>query len=173
MSVDILGTSCDQCRSMVQYGFTSKETKRLVRTDSPGRPPRLSHSSWTMRGLGQWKLAWDESLCWLQRERRRWSQKRPMNKENQLGYTDVQASSWKTTTDDHSTAKCTFWSAYDLPNVHFDKHKICQMYILISLWSAKCTFWSAYDLPNVHFDQHKICQMYILISIRSAKCTFW
>ena len=26
----------------------STETRRLVRTDSPGRPPRLSHSSWTM-----------------------------------------------------------------------------------------------------------------------------
>ena len=48
MSADILGTSWDQCRSMVQYGFTSTETRRLVRTDSPGRPPRLSHSSWTM-----------------------------------------------------------------------------------------------------------------------------
>ena len=48
MSVDILGTSCDQYRSMVQYSFTSTETRRLVRTDSPGRPPRLSHSSWTM-----------------------------------------------------------------------------------------------------------------------------
>ena len=48
MSVDILGTSCDQCRSMVQYSLTSTETRRLVRTDSPGRPPRLSHSSWTM-----------------------------------------------------------------------------------------------------------------------------
>ena len=45
MSVDILGTSCEQCRSMVQYSFTSTETRRLVRTDSPGRPPRLSHSS--------------------------------------------------------------------------------------------------------------------------------
>ena len=45
MSVDILGTSRDQCRSMVQYSFTSTETRRLVRTDSPGRPPRLSHSS--------------------------------------------------------------------------------------------------------------------------------
>ena len=45
MSDDILGTSCDQCRSMVQYSFTSTETRRLVRTDShsPGRPPRLSH----------------------------------------------------------------------------------------------------------------------------------
>ena len=48
MSVDILGTSWDQCWSMVQYSFTSTETRRLVRTDSPGRPPRLSHSSWTM-----------------------------------------------------------------------------------------------------------------------------
>ena len=44
----ILGTSWDQCRSMVQYGFMSTETRRLVRMDSPGRPPRLSHSSWTM-----------------------------------------------------------------------------------------------------------------------------
>ena len=49
MSVDILGTSCDQCRSIVQYSFTSTETRRLVRTDSPGRPPRLSHSSWTIK----------------------------------------------------------------------------------------------------------------------------
>ena len=52
MSVDILGTSWDQCRSTVQYCFTSSETRRLVRTDSPaGRPPRLSHSSWTMKKL--------------------------------------------------------------------------------------------------------------------------
>ena len=51
MSVDILGTSWDQCRSMVQYSFTSTETRRLVRTDSPGRPPQLSHSSWTMTNL--------------------------------------------------------------------------------------------------------------------------
>ena len=27
---------------MVQYSFTSTETRRLVRTDSPGRPPGLS-----------------------------------------------------------------------------------------------------------------------------------
>ena len=46
MSVDILGTSWDQCRSTVQYNFTSTETRRLVRTDSP---PWLSHSSWTMK----------------------------------------------------------------------------------------------------------------------------
>ena len=41
MSVDILGTNCDQCLSMVQCCFASTETVRLVRTDSPGRPPRL------------------------------------------------------------------------------------------------------------------------------------
>ena len=37
MSVDILGTSWewDQCRSMVQYSFTSTETRRLRRTDIP------------------------------------------------------------------------------------------------------------------------------------------
>ena len=48
MSDDISGTSWDQCRSMVQCSFTSTETRRLLRTDSPGRSPRLSHSSWTM-----------------------------------------------------------------------------------------------------------------------------
>ena len=53
MPVDILGTNCDQCRSTVQLWccFTSTETVRLVRTESPGRPPRLSHSSWTLRCL--------------------------------------------------------------------------------------------------------------------------
>ena len=40
--VDILGTNCDQCLSMVQCCFTSTETVRLIRTGSPGRPPRLS-----------------------------------------------------------------------------------------------------------------------------------
>ena len=48
MSVDILGTSWDQCRSMVQHSFTSTETRRLARTYSPGRPPRLSHNSWAL-----------------------------------------------------------------------------------------------------------------------------
>ena len=48
MSVDILGTSWDQCRSTIQYCFMSMETIGLVRTDSPGQPPRLPHSSWTM-----------------------------------------------------------------------------------------------------------------------------
>ena len=59
MSVDILGTSWDQCRSMVQYSFTSTETRRLVRTDSPGRPPRLSHSSWAMPHWGFWNKRLD------------------------------------------------------------------------------------------------------------------
>ena len=45
--VDSLGTNCDQCVCMVQCCFTSTETIRLIRTGSPGRPPRLSHSSWT------------------------------------------------------------------------------------------------------------------------------
>ena len=35
--VDILGTICDQCVSMVQCCFTSTETIRLVRTGSPDR----------------------------------------------------------------------------------------------------------------------------------------
>ena len=48
MSADILATNCDQCVSMVRYCFTSTKTVRLVRTGSPGRPPRLSHSSWTL-----------------------------------------------------------------------------------------------------------------------------
>ena len=42
--VDILGTNCDQCVCMVQCCFTSTETIRLIRTGSPGRPPRLLHS---------------------------------------------------------------------------------------------------------------------------------
>ena len=46
MSVDILGTSCDQCWSTVQCCFTSTETVKLIRTESPGWPPRLSHNSW-------------------------------------------------------------------------------------------------------------------------------
>ena len=33
---------------MVQCCFTSTETIRLIRMDSPGWPPGLSHSSWTM-----------------------------------------------------------------------------------------------------------------------------
>ena len=49
MSVDMLGTNCDHCLSMVQCCFTSTETVRLIRTESSGRPPRLSHSSWPLQ----------------------------------------------------------------------------------------------------------------------------
>ena len=54
MSVDILGTNCDHCRSMVQCCFTSTETVRHIRTESPGRPPRLSHSSWALPYVWWW-----------------------------------------------------------------------------------------------------------------------
>ena len=47
--VDILGTNCDQCVCMVQCCFTSTETIRLIGDWSPGRPPRLSHSSRALR----------------------------------------------------------------------------------------------------------------------------
>ena len=60
MSAGILGTNCDQCRSTVQYCFTSTETIRLIRMENPGRPPRLSHSSWTMynwRSKSGWHIA--------------------------------------------------------------------------------------------------------------------
>ena len=52
MSADILGTNCD--RSTVQFCFTSTETVRLIRTQSPGRPPRLSHSSSTLIKVDGW-----------------------------------------------------------------------------------------------------------------------
>ncbi len=51
MSVDILRTNCDQCRSMVQCCFTSTETVGLIRTESPGRPPRLSHIVKSLRSI--------------------------------------------------------------------------------------------------------------------------
>ena len=56
MSVDTLGTNCDQCLSMVQCCFTSTGTIRLVRTGSPGRPPRLSHSSRTLTAPELWAV---------------------------------------------------------------------------------------------------------------------
>ena len=49
--LNVLGTNCDHCLSMVQCCSTSTETIRLIRTGSPGRPPRLSHSSWTLTSL--------------------------------------------------------------------------------------------------------------------------
>jgi len=64
MSVDVLGTSWDQCQSMVQYSFMSTETRRLVRTDNPGWPPRLSHSSWTRSRWTSATLLWYFSLEW-------------------------------------------------------------------------------------------------------------
>ena len=45
---DILGTNCDQCVCMVQCCLTSI---RLIRTGSPGRSPRLSHSSRTLTSM--------------------------------------------------------------------------------------------------------------------------
>ena len=51
MLVAISETNCDQCLSTVQCCFTSTETIRLIQTGSPGRPPRLSRSSWTLSFL--------------------------------------------------------------------------------------------------------------------------
>ena len=39
---------------MVQYSFASTGTRRLVRTDSPGRPPRHSSCSWTVSESSGW-----------------------------------------------------------------------------------------------------------------------
>ena len=50
MSTDILGTNCDQRVCMVQCCFTSTETVKLIRTESPGRSPRPSHTSRTLSG---------------------------------------------------------------------------------------------------------------------------
>ena len=59
MSVDILGTSCDQCWSMVQYSFTSMDTRRLVRMDSWGRTAEDSPlDSHTAPELWVWGLKW-------------------------------------------------------------------------------------------------------------------
>ena len=54
MSSDVGLHIRDKLRAMREHGsillyvFMSTETMRLVRMDSPGRPPRLSHSSWAM-----------------------------------------------------------------------------------------------------------------------------
>ena len=51
MSSDVSWHIRDKLWPMPKHGsiiLTSTETRRLVRTDSSGRPPRLSHSSWTM-----------------------------------------------------------------------------------------------------------------------------
>ena len=71
MSVDILGTNCDQCLSAVQCCFTSTETVRLIRTESPGRPPRLSHSSWKLWCWSEalLKHLWCQAVCQFQNRR--------------------------------------------------------------------------------------------------------
>ena len=51
MSSDVSWHIRDKLRPMPKHGsiiLYVQETRRLIRTDSPGRPPRLSHSSWTM-----------------------------------------------------------------------------------------------------------------------------
>ena len=48
MSSDVSGHIRDKPRPMPKHSFTSTETRRLVRTGSPGRSPRLSYSSRTM-----------------------------------------------------------------------------------------------------------------------------
>ena len=73
MLVDILGTNCDQCQSTVQYCFTSMETVRLVRMESPGRPPRFSHSSWTLTSEFQDK----HTVEWFPRQGNRFQTKKP------------------------------------------------------------------------------------------------
>ena len=50
VSSDVSWHIRDKLWLMPKHGsinLTSTETRRLVRTDSPGRLPRLSHSSWT------------------------------------------------------------------------------------------------------------------------------
>ena len=65
---DRLGTSWDQCRSM----DTSTATRRLrvVRTDSPGRPPRLSHSSSELTEWRYWYARWPIKFSTYRRQRR-------------------------------------------------------------------------------------------------------
>ena len=54
------------------YSFTSTDTRRLVKTDSPGRPPRLSHSSWTMDAAGLLYCCFTSTEArWLIRDRER------------------------------------------------------------------------------------------------------
>ena len=61
--VDILGTNCDQCISMVQCCFTSTETVRLIRTGSPGRPPRLSLTQLLNSGGCESVVGDDHCVC--------------------------------------------------------------------------------------------------------------
>ena len=73
MLVDILGTNCDQCQSTVQYCFTSMETIRLIRMESPRWPPQFSHSSWTLTSEFQDK----HTVGWFPRQGNRFQTKKP------------------------------------------------------------------------------------------------
>ena len=77
--IDILETNYDQCVSMVQCCFTSTETVRLIRTESPGRPPRLSRSSWSLKAsvlfLSTSSLSWciaSTETVWFTRDNEGW-----------------------------------------------------------------------------------------------------
>ena len=61
----LLGANCDHCVYMVQCCFTSTETIKVIRTGSPGRPPRLPHSPELWRKIGraqQWLPAEEGNL---------------------------------------------------------------------------------------------------------------
>ena len=85
MSADILGTSCDQCRSMVQCIFTSTEARGLVRTMTATSTltqllnyelwrrwssvkyslvPRLTSVRWTVHGSGLNPARSAQYYCW-------------------------------------------------------------------------------------------------------------
>ena len=61
MSVDMLGTNCDQCLSMIQYCLT--ETARLIRTESPGR-----HTSTLTQLLNSVLIRWFVECCFTSTE---------------------------------------------------------------------------------------------------------
>ena len=68
--------------------FTSTKTRRFVRTDSPGRPPRLSHSSWTMPfcGLPMMMMSWclmSSDVIWHIRDKL-WPMPKPSGFNNSL-----------------------------------------------------------------------------------------
>ena len=126
MSVDILGTIWDQCVSIVQYCFTSTEIIRLVRTDSPGRPPRLSHSSWTLTAVDQtWHHLFVDHLTSRMSKSYRYT--RTLFRQTWLNFTYVRhLTRRKREWDDHlSTGHHIRWK-HDFSNlsaVHFPRHK--------------------------------------------------
>ena len=48
VELHVLGCRWTYYGQIVTNAEASAETVRLIRTESPGRPPRLSHSSWTL-----------------------------------------------------------------------------------------------------------------------------